>query len=95
MLEVANGEHGKCVDILSKSAVDNKWRSTRVVEQFNNNNSIEAFEIEVDNKNYLNVSSSTRSSQKSPFMLVPTELYRLWVLIGRCHIQLFRDWVSV
>lgn len=35
---------------------------------------------------------SSSKSIKSGFFSTPSELTQLWVLIGRCNVQLYRDW---
>lgn len=82
MLEVANSEYGNFISDLAMAATDERWRHSQVLINKSLHNEIEQFQEEPSRK------------CKNPLSR-PTEWSRLWVLVGRCHIQYYRDWVCV
>jgi hypothetical protein len=101
VLEVANGEYGNFTHQLSKSAIDNRWRASQlfISNQYDTFDALVDVSGAADNeKNSLRArDTQDMQSQKSidSGVMVPSEMYRLWVLIKRCNVQLYRDWVRM
>lgn len=104
MLEVANNEYGNFVYQLAKAAINERWRSSSSTVYINDNyeqSSIDKIDdvisdAETDEKRisvYTKTSSSSgKISIKSECNSTPSEMTRLWVLVARCNVQLYRDW---
>lgn len=105
MLEVANGEYGNFTYQLAKAAISDQWRtSTTTVyirddyeTRLNKNedeisDNTEEKRISVYTKTSDSENLSGKMSFKSSIKTTPSELTRLWVLISRCNVLLFRDW---
>lgn len=82
MLEVANSEYGNFVPELAMAATDERWRNSQVLINKSLYSEIEQFQEE-----------PSRNCKKGSSLSRPTEWTRLWILVGRCHIQYYRDWV--
>lgn len=80
MLEVANSEYGNFVPELAIAATDERWRNSQVLINKSFHSEIEQFQEE--------------PSKNCGALSRPSEWTRLWILVGRCHIQYYRDWVS-
>jgi hypothetical protein len=100
VLEVANGEYGNITHQLSKSAIDNRWRSSQlcISNQYDTIDGlidVSRVDNEMNNMRVLDMETQDMTSQKSidAAIIAPSELCRMWILIQRCNIQLYRDWV--
>lgn len=101
-LEVANGEYGNFTYQLAKAAIDDQWRNSSTTvyirdEYDNNSEEIDEISNGTDEKRisvYTKTSEdlSGKLSEKPSVRICPSEISRLWVLISRCNILLFRDW---
>jgi hypothetical protein len=107
MLEVANGEYGNFTYQLAKAAISDQWRTSTTTmyirddyeaETSSDKNDDEISEntdekrISVYTKTSDSENSSARVSLRSSIKTTPSEWTRLWVLISRCNVLLFRDW---
>lgn len=85
MLEVANGEYGDHVPSLAKVAKGDRWRLSGIYVTTDGTRGLE--QMEFDTENFMQRSISRECPK------VPSEFKKLLVLIERCNIHLFRDWV--
>jgi len=107
VLECANGDYGDQTENLAEAAKDNRWRydqqlmqgetaeppSETQVAKFNESQSAPGqVQVQVQKIEIQNMESSKDLTKHT---YPPTETARLWLLIGRCHLQFFRDWVSL
>lgn len=107
LLEVANGEYGNFTYQLAAAATGDQWRtSTSTVyirDEYESESSSEKNDdacsesaddkrISVYTKTSESENLSGRMSFKSSIKTTPSELTRLWVLISRCNVLLYRDW---
>lgn len=103
LLEVANGEYGNFTYQLAAAAISEQWRtSTSTVyirDEYDNNsdknddgisNDTDEKRISVYTKNSEDLSG--KMNMRPCVRITPSELTRLWVLISRCNVLLFRDW---
>lgn len=88
LLEVVCGEYGDFSDQLIAAASENKWRYD-ALEDVENMNSVQLIKM-----NEAVQSSQKRwpSIESTKHIYPPPEWVKLWLLIGRCHVQFFRDW---
>jgi len=105
VLECANGDYGDQTEALAEAAKDIRWRydqqlmqgedadapSETQVAKFNESQSPGQVQVQVQKIEIQNMESSKDLTKHT---YPPTEYMRLWLLIGRCHLQFFRDWVS-
>lgn len=92
MLEVANCEYGNFNPQLAKAAVDDRWRlSSSYITSGEPIRPIEQFQLEP----MKNVATRMDSNESREIYRVPSEWTKFWVLVGRCHIHLYRDWVRI
>lgn len=100
LLDVANGEFGNFTYQLAKAAIGEQWRtSTSTVyirDEYDNQSDRTEDEIS-NNSDEKRISVYTKSSEdssalKAGIRITPSEWIRLWVLISRCNVLLFRDW---
>ncbi|KAG7210047.1 hypothetical protein KM043_011621 [Ampulex compressa] len=77
MMEVVTKEYGNFNDHLAIMACDNSWRA-----------------VSAGKSQLYDDSNDQRYRDGKATVLVnpPTEIFRFWVLLNRCFIQLFRDW---
>lgn len=103
LLEVANGEYGNFIYQLAKAAISEQWRtSTSTVyirDEYDSNSdkNVDGISNDTDEKRisvYTKTSEdmSGKMSLKPGIRFSPSEWTRLWVLISRCNVLLFRDW---
>lgn len=96
-MECVNGDYGDFIQLLSEEAKKPQWNHCLESVKSTQNITkkvplIKMFSIlENDLKINLSVNEITNKSYNFP----PTELMRLWILIGRCHMQILRDWVNI
>lgn len=93
MLEVANGEYGDFTPQMAKAAIDDRWRVPSAYlttnETVENLQPIDQFEMEPTKT----PATRMNSNDSSYVHKVPSEWAKFWVLVGRCHIHYYRDWV--
>jgi ATP-binding cassette subfamily G (WHITE) protein 1 len=106
LLEVANGEYGNFTYQLAKAAMSEQWRtSTNTVyirDEYESSSDKNDDEISNDtDEKRISVYTKTSESENlsarvsfksSSIKTTPSELTRLWILISRCNVMLFRDW---
>jgi len=107
LLEVANGEYGNFTYQLAKSAIGDQWRTSSstvyIKDEYENesnsdrnddgiSNGTEEKRISVYTKTSESENLSGKLSFKSSIKTLPSEWTRLWILISRCNVLLFRDW---
>lgn len=100
LLEVANGEYGNFTYQLAKAAISDQWRESTpnvYIRDEYDDHSDDRISYETDEKRiscYTKTSESCsgKLSLKSGIRITPSEWTRLWVLISRCNVQLYRDW---
>lgn len=108
LLEVANKEYGNFTYQLAKAAINDQWRtstatlpvyirdeydnhSERNDDGISNGTKDDDKRISVYTKNSEDLSGKL-SFKHQGVRISPSELTRLWVLISRCNVLLFRDW---
>lgn len=89
VLECVNGDYGDYNDILREESKKPEWH-------YKNNNSIRPLEAnnEVQVIKMSENSDASVTFTASKHIYPPPEWMRLWMLVGRCHVQILRDWVS-
>jgi ATP-binding cassette, subfamily G (WHITE), member 1 len=102
LLEVANGEYGNFTYQLAKAAINDQWRTSSTMvyirDDYDHDDHIDdGISNGTDEKRvsvYTKTSEdlSAKLSIKSGIRITPSEWTRLWVLISRCNVLLFRDW---
>lgn len=104
LLEVANGEFGNFTYQLAKASMSEQWRtSTSTVyirdeyDSHSEGKNDDRISNDTDEKRisvYTKTSEdlSGKLSLKPGIRITPSEWTRLWVLISRCNVLLFRDW---
>ncbi|XP_037881805.1 ATP-binding cassette sub-family G member 1 isoform X1 [Glossina fuscipes] len=87
LLECVNGDYGDYNDILREESTKPEWH-------YNNNNSIRPLEAnnEVQVIKMSENSDASLTFTASKHIYPPPEWMRLWMLVGRCHVQILRDW---
>lgn len=90
MLEVANCEYGDFTPQLAKAARDDRWRfnSNFIADQINS--SFQHFQIENDK----NAVCRHNSNESKEIQNVPSEWTKFVLLLGRCNVHYYRDWVT-
>lgn len=105
LLEVANGEYGNFTYQLAKAAIGDQWRTSSSTVYIKDDyetssdknedgisNDTDEKRISVYTKTSESENLSGKMSFKSNIKTTPSEWTRLWILISRCNILLFRDW---
>lgn len=107
MLEVVNGEYGNFTYQLAKAAISDQWRTSTATMYIRDDYEAETSSDKNDdgiseNTDEKRISVYTKTSDsenlsgkvslRSSIKTTPSELTRLWVLISRCNVLLFRDW---
>lgn len=103
VLECVNGDFDDHTEALTECAKDTRWRydqqlmqeeteapSEAQVAKFNESQT-QGQETTGESKVKLQKVESAKELIKHTYP--PPEWMRLWLLIGRCHLQFFRDWV--
>lgn len=90
VLEVANKEYGDFHPQLIKAAKDERWRfnSTFITDQLSS-----AFQQHFQSDNAKAAVCRNNSNDSSDIHVQPSEWARFLLLVGRCHIHYYRDWV--
>lgn len=94
VLDVVNGEYGNVTKELILAAKDEKWRqiilsSDEIMADTTN----PALTVNENNNSVVKESVSFKCNHDLDIIRVPSEWKRLLVLIKRCQILLYRDWV--
>lgn len=105
LLEVANGEYGNFTYQLAKAAISGQWRTSTTnvyIRDEYDNSSEERIDDGISNgTDEKRISVYTKTSEDfsgkvslkpQGVRITPSEWTRLWVLISRCNVLLFRDW---
>lgn len=89
VLEVANKEYGDFNQQLTNASKDDRWRlnSNFLTDQINS--SFQHFQIEGDK----NVVCRNNSNDSKEIHVPPSEWTKFLLLVGRCHVHYYRDWV--
>lgn len=91
VLEVANKEYGDFSQQLTNAAKDDRWRlnSNFIADQFHS--SFQHFQIEGDKT----AVCRNNSNESKELHIPPSEWTRFLLLVGRCRIHYYRDWVRL
>lgn len=91
VLEVANKEYGDFNKELTKAAKDDRWRqhSTFITEQIHT--TFQHFQIEVERPAVYR----TNSIESKELIVPPSEWTKFVLLLGRCNVHYYRDWVRL
>lgn len=103
LLEVANGEYGNFTYQLAKAAINEQWRtSTNTVyirdeydshsDRVEDRSSCDTDEKRISVYTKTSEDLSGKLSFKPGVRITPSEWTRLWVLMSRCNVLLYRDW---
>lgn len=102
---MANNDHGDFIEPLAKAAVDSRWRlsSAYITNRAGGGTptddvtlqAIEQFQLEESNEPDCKKKLASRMSSNDSREVYarPSEWKKFWVLIGRCQIHYYRDWV--
>lgn len=108
VLECVNGDFEDHTEALTECAKDMRWRydqelmpdeaaeppTEAQVAKFNESqNPAQGQHVVTVQQPKLQKMESTKEMVKHTYP--PPEWVRLWLLIGRCHLQFFRDWVRI
>lgn len=90
VLEIANKEYGDFTPQLAKAAKDDRWRCNAnfITDQINS--SFEHFQIETEKTPVYR----HNSNESKELHATPSEWKRFLLLLGRCHVHYYRDWVN-
>lgn len=92
VLEVATAEYGDFIPQLSKAATDDRWRlsaTSFLTEPVRSQ--IEQFQLDTVKSQV----SRINSSESHDIYDVPSEWRKFLVLLKRCNIHYYRDWVNI
>lgn len=91
VLEIANKEYGDFNQQLAKASKDDRWRlnSNFITDQINS--SFQHFQIEGEK----NVVCRNNSNESKELHVPPSEWTKFLLLVGRCNVHYYRDWVSL
>lgn len=91
VIEVANGDYGDFVPLLSTAAKRSDFYS-----KCNGENEDESMPIiKVDTLGCIDTPllKKQHSEYGKEIIRVPSEWSKFWTLVGRCHVNCYRDWV--
>lgn len=91
VLEVASNEYGDFTNQLAQSSREDRWRLTNGSYASTPTNNLDEFQIQPIKPSIQRLNSNDSREVFS----VPSEWTKLWILLGRCHIHYYRDWVSI
>lgn len=96
-MECVNGDYGDFIELLSEEAKKPQWNHCLESSEPTQNiikkvPLIKMFSMLEDD---LKISLIPKKISNKSYNFPPTELMRLWILIGRCHMQILRDWVNI
>lgn len=87
VLEVVNDEYGDYTPQLAENARCSIWRTNKIEPST-------AQLIKMHETRSFTTNIKLGDINQAHYY-PPPEWKRLWILIGRCHMQIFRDWVSL
>uniref|UniRef100_A0A1A9WKJ0 ABC transporter domain-containing protein n=1 Tax=Glossina brevipalpis TaxID=37001 RepID=A0A1A9WKJ0_9MUSC len=91
LLECVNGDYGDFVDVLKEESQKAEW-------YYNNNNKSNMRTLEAGNEIQVPKMSGTSevsvTFDATKHIYPPPEWMRLWMLVGRCHVQILRNWTT-
>ncbi|XP_037826696.1 ATP-binding cassette sub-family G member 1-like [Lucilia sericata] len=95
LLECVNGDYGDYTDSLAQAALLPQWRHDYYDEQSVSStlHNVQIVRMSDTSRQFEDKKSLSLSNAVNKHMYPPPEWMRLWLLIGRCHVQIFRDWV--
>lgn len=103
VLEVANKEYGNFINVLSKAAIDCHWRKpescigTATLPHYlaydRNHNGAAVYHGTTTTQTTMKADELFNAKQQSTPLRRPSEFTKLLILMRRCNIQLYRDWV--
>uniref|UniRef100_T1PFN6 ABC-2 type transporter n=1 Tax=Musca domestica TaxID=7370 RepID=T1PFN6_MUSDO len=93
LLECVNGDYGDYTMALAEAAQKPEWRHdyNRSRPAIMASDKIVEANLEITSNGKVLHAQETFSNNSS-HLYPPPEWMRLWLLIGRCHVQIFRDW---
>lgn len=91
VLEVANKEYGDFNPHLTKAAKDDRWRINSNVITDQLNSSFNHFPINGEKP----AVHRNNSNESKEFHVPPSEWTKFLLLLGRCQIHYYRDWVRI
>ncbi|XP_017837288.2 ATP-binding cassette sub-family G member 1 isoform X2 [Drosophila busckii] len=95
LLECVNGDFDDHTDALTECAKDQRWRYDQQLLQDDAEAPSEA-QVAKFNESQTQTMPQLKKLESSKELIQhtypPPEWMRLWILIGRCHLQFFRDW---
>ncbi|KAM7353103.1 ATP-binding cassette sub-family G member 1 isoform 1-T4 [Cochliomyia hominivorax] len=94
LLECVNGDYGDYTNALAEAATQPEWKYD-YIDSDSMSSSLKNVQIVKmsETSKYDNDKKSLSITQTAnKHMYPPPEWMRLWLLIGRCHVQIFRDW---
>ncbi|TMW51269.1 hypothetical protein DOY81_003655 [Sarcophaga bullata] len=93
LLECVNGDYGEYTKELNEAALKPEWNHEyQLMDSSSSLNNIPMVKM---SDPYAQFDCKKRLSLSHAFnkhIYPPPEWIRLWLLIGRCHVQIFRDW---
>ncbi|BFF94823.1 ATP-binding cassette sub-family G member 1 [Drosophila madeirensis] len=99
LLECVNGDYDDHTEALAESAKDNRWRYDQQLMQGESAEPPSEAQLAKFNESQspghvhkVEIQSLDSSKELTRHTYPPAEWMRLWLLIGRCHLQFFRDW---
>ena len=95
VLECVNGDYGEYTKELNEEALKPEWNHEyqQLTDSASSLNNVQVVKM---SEPYAQFDCKKRLSLSQAFnkhIYPPPEWMRLWLLIGRCHVQIFRDWV--
>lgn len=98
-MECVNGDYGDYTNVLAEAAAKPEWKHdyqaidmvSSTLKEVQIVKMSEASEL-YNGKRRFSLAHNHNNNNKH--LYPPPEWMRLWLLIGRCHVQIFRDWVS-
>lgn len=87
---MANKEYGDFTEQMNFAAQDNSWRSDDDPEK------LQMISIERENHHNNNTLKPSDSEEFAKTMVLvgpASEFCKFWILLQRCFVQLYRDWV--
>lgn len=91
LLECVNGDYGDYTESLVECAKNPQWRY-EMESKSDNYSEIQLVEMLKEDSAKRTRPSVTPPLETTKHIYPPAEWMRLWILIGRCHVQFFRDW---
>lgn len=94
VLECVNGDYGEFTKELNEAALRQEWcHDYQYSDSSSSLNNVQVVKMSEPYEQYDCKKRLSLSHTLNKHMYPPPEWVRLWLLIGRCHVQIFRDWV--